>query len=86
MVADVTHLLISIDFLSHFGVLVDCKHNSLIGRHSRFLPSLKEHERYLWALFDQLQGYGIVINPAKCSELQRSLSSVPQCPPRVPNL
>jgi hypothetical protein len=38
VVADVTHPLIGIDFLSHFGLLVDCKHNRLLGRHSRFIP------------------------------------------------
>jgi hypothetical protein len=38
VVADVTHPLIGVDFLSHFGLLVDCKHNRLIGQHSRFLP------------------------------------------------
>jgi hypothetical protein len=37
VVTDVTHPLIGIDFLSHFGLLVDCKQNHLIGRHSRFL-------------------------------------------------
>jgi hypothetical protein len=30
MVADVTHPLISIDLLSHFGVLVDCYYNRLL--------------------------------------------------------
>jgi hypothetical protein len=38
VVADFTHPLIGNDFLSHFGLLVDCKHNRLIGQHSRFLP------------------------------------------------
>jgi hypothetical protein len=28
--------------------------------------SLEEHEEHLWTLFNQLQVYGIVINPAKC--------------------
>jgi hypothetical protein len=31
MVADVTHPLIGIDFLSHFGLLVDCKRIRLLG-------------------------------------------------------
>jgi hypothetical protein len=31
-----------------------------------FSQSLEEHEQYLWALFDQIQRYGIVINPVKC--------------------
>jgi hypothetical protein len=26
----VTHPLIGVDFLSHFGLLVDCKHNRLL--------------------------------------------------------
>jgi hypothetical protein len=30
LLADVTHPLISVDFLSHFGLLVDCKHNRLL--------------------------------------------------------
>jgi hypothetical protein len=37
VVADVTHPLIGVDFLSQFGLLVDCKHNRLVGQHSRFL-------------------------------------------------
>jgi hypothetical protein len=31
-----------------------------------FSRSLKEHEQHLRALFNQLQRYGIIINPAKC--------------------
>jgi hypothetical protein len=38
VVADVTHPLIGVNFLSHFGVLVGSKHNRLLGRYSRFLP------------------------------------------------
>jgi hypothetical protein len=38
VVADVTQPLIGVDFLSHFGLLVDCKHNRLLGRHSCFIP------------------------------------------------
>jgi hypothetical protein len=38
VVADVTQALIGVDFLSHFDLLVDCKHNRLLGRHSRFIP------------------------------------------------
>jgi hypothetical protein len=37
-VADVKHPFIGVDFLSHSGLLLDCKHSRLIGRHSRFLP------------------------------------------------
>jgi hypothetical protein len=32
MVADVTHPLIGINLLSHFGVLVDCKYDRLLDR------------------------------------------------------
>jgi hypothetical protein len=35
--ADITQPLIGVDFLSHFGLLVDYKHNRLLGRHSRFI-------------------------------------------------
>jgi hypothetical protein len=31
-----------------------------------FSLSLEEHEEHLRALFDRLQKYGILINPAKC--------------------
>jgi cleavage and polyadenylation specificity factor subunit 1 len=31
-----------------------------------FSQSLEEHEKHLQTLFDQLQRYGILINPAKC--------------------
>ena len=31
-----------------------------------FSRSLEEHEQHLRALFDQLQKYGILINPVKC--------------------
>jgi hypothetical protein len=31
-----------------------------------FSRSLAEHEQHIWALFDQLQNYGILINPGKC--------------------
>jgi hypothetical protein len=30
-----------------------------------FSRSLEEHERHLWALFNRLQMYGILINPVK---------------------
>jgi hypothetical protein len=30
VVADVTNSLIGVGFLSHFGLLVDCKHNPLL--------------------------------------------------------
>jgi hypothetical protein len=30
VVADVTHPLIGVDFLSHFGLLVDCRNNRLL--------------------------------------------------------
>jgi cleavage and polyadenylation specificity factor subunit 1 len=32
-----------------------------------FSRSLEEHENHLWTLFDQLQRYGILINPVKCA-------------------
>jgi hypothetical protein len=49
--------------------------------------SLKEHEQHLWALFDLLQRYGILINAAKCVfRAPRSPSSVTRCPLRFPNL
>jgi hypothetical protein len=31
-----------------------------------FCRSVEEHEQHLRAIFDQLQRYGILINPAKC--------------------
>jgi hypothetical protein len=31
-----------------------------------FSRSLEEHEQHLWALFNRLQRYGILINLAKC--------------------
>jgi hypothetical protein len=31
-----------------------------------FSRSLENHERHLRAIFDRLQMYGILINPAKC--------------------
>jgi hypothetical protein len=30
VVADVTHHIIDVDFLSHFGFLVDCRNNRLL--------------------------------------------------------
>jgi hypothetical protein len=38
VVAYSTQPLIGVNFLSHFGLLVDCKHNRLLGRHSCFIP------------------------------------------------
>jgi hypothetical protein len=46
--------------------------DSLLGLGFRFaylddiLVFREEHEQHLWTLFDQLQRYGILINPAKC--------------------
>jgi hypothetical protein len=31
-----------------------------------FSQSPEEHEEHLWTLFNHLQRYGMVINPAKC--------------------
>jgi hypothetical protein len=31
VVADVTHPIIGVDFISHFGLLVDCRNNRLLG-------------------------------------------------------
>jgi hypothetical protein len=39
MVADVTHPLIGVDFLSHFGLLVDCKHNGLLDKITSSVPA-----------------------------------------------
>jgi hypothetical protein len=49
--------------------------------------SLEEHEQHLRALFDRLQRYGILVDPAKCifSWHPRSPSSITKCPPRVPD-
>jgi hypothetical protein len=40
MVADVTHPIIGVDFLSHFGLLVDCRNSRLLdGVTSLFAPA-----------------------------------------------
>jgi hypothetical protein len=38
-VADVTHPIIGVDFLSHFGVLVDCQNRLLDGIMSLSVPA-----------------------------------------------
>jgi hypothetical protein len=65
VVTDVTHPLIGFDFLSYFGLLVDCKHNRLIGQHSRFLPVSRGGRTTSTAFYDRLQRYGIPIIPPK---------------------
>jgi hypothetical protein len=65
VVADVTHPLNGIDFLYHFDLLVDCKHNRLLGRRYHLSGSLEEHEGHPRSLIDRRRRYGIIINPAK---------------------
>jgi hypothetical protein len=38
MVADITHPLISVNFLSHFSLLVDCEHNCLLDKVMSSVP------------------------------------------------
>jgi hypothetical protein len=49
-----------------------------------FSRSLEEREQHLRALFDQLQTYGILINPAKCVFRASDVAFLGyKCPPRV---
>jgi hypothetical protein len=52
-----------------------------------FSQSLEEHEKHMRTLFDQLQRYRILINPAKCvPKHPRSPSSITRFRSSVPNL
>jgi hypothetical protein len=42
VMADITHPLIGVDFLSHFGLLVDCRNNRLLTESRRCVPRLKQ--------------------------------------------
>jgi hypothetical protein len=49
-----------------------------------FSRSLEEHEQHLSALFTQLQGYGIIIDLAKCIFRAPEVTFLGyKCPPKV---
>jgi hypothetical protein len=47
VVADVTHPIIGVDFLSYFGLIVDCRNNRLLDRATSLSASAKTASEHI---------------------------------------